>query len=61
MTDRSASWIFAGRKKGVGQDCAFCRNSRVDPKKGRFMCLLSYRQMDASTCPDFKDSRKPRE
>lgn len=39
-----------------GPDCAFCRSSELDGK--RYVCKRAL-PMQAATCADYRDSRKP--
>jgi hypothetical protein len=54
--------LFTANKRTQHRDCAFCRNAETRALEGKrfgFVCRIGRIVMDAPTCPDFKDARKP--
>lgn len=51
-----ATMDSAFRGKKPGRDCAWCRMSMLEGR--HYVCKLNLAQ-DASTCPEFRDSRTP--
>lgn len=51
--------IFKPAEKRRGVDCSSCRHSSCQPdgRKWAFVCSLKHSDMNARTCPDFKDAR----
>lgn len=52
-----AAMANAFRDKRGGPDCAYCRSSEWDGKRG-FACKLAL-PMKAATCTEWRDSRTP--